>query len=160
MAVDIYLKLGDIEGDSADANHKGEIDVDSWGWGMTQGGTMHSASGGGAGKVSVQDINFTKAVDRASPNLIKFCCSGKTFPTATITVRKSGDQPLEYLILELENVLISSVSLGGGNGEERLTENVSLNFAKFKYSYVPQMDDGTGAAAIDAGYDIRTNEST
>jgi len=160
MAVDIFLKLGDIEGDSADAVHAGEIDVLSWAWGMTQSGTMHTGSGGGAGRVSVQDISFTKAVDRASPNLIKFCCNGASFPTATLTVRKAGDSPLEYLILELESVLITSVSLGGSGGEEQLTENVSLNFSKFKYSYTPQMDDGSGDAAIDAGYDIRTNEVT
>lgn len=157
MSVDIFLKLGDIEGDSSDAVHAGEIDVLSWGWGMTQSGTMHSSSGGGAGRVDVQDISFTKGVDKASPNLIKSCCNGTTFSTATLTVRKAGENPLEYLILELENVLISSVSLGSG-GEEQLTENISLNFAKFKYTYTPQTDDGSGDAGIDATYDIRTNE--
>jgi type VI secretion system secreted protein Hcp len=160
MAVDIFLKLGDIEGDSSDAAHAGEIDVLSWSWGMTQSGTMHSGSGGGAGRVDVQDISFTKQVDKASPNLIKSCCNGHTFPEATLTVRKAGDNPLEYLVVELEQVIISSVSLGGSMGEELLTENVSLNFAQFKYIYTPQMDDGSGDAAIEAGYNIRTNEVT
>ena len=160
MAADIFIKLGDIEGDAVDKTHGGEIRVLSWGWGLTQSGTMHDSSGGGAGRVSVQDISFTKAVDRASPNLIKFCCNGRTFPTATLTVRKAGsDEPLEYLVLELENIIISSVSLGGSPGEESLTENVSINFAKFKYIYTPQMDDGSGDAEIEAGYDVRTNET-
>jgi len=160
MASDIFLKLGDVNGDSVDKVHAGEIDVLAWGWGMTQSGDMHAASGGGAGRVDVQDISFTKKVDRASPNLIKFCCNGEAFKTATLTVRKAGKDPLEYLVIELENVVISSFSLGGSPGDEVLTENVSLNFAKFKYVYTAQMDDGSGGASIDAGYDIRTNEVT
>ena len=160
MAADIYLKLGDIEGDAADAVHGGEIDVLSWSWGLTQSGDMQASSGGGAGKVAVQDMSFTKKVDKSSPNLIKFCCTGESLKTATLTIRKAGKSPLEYLVLELEHVLISSFNLGGSPGDEQLTENVTLNFAKFKCIYTPQMDDGSGDAEIEAGYDVRTNEET
>src|SRR5712692_11221584 len=103
MAVDMFIKIGDIKGESVDHAHKEEIDVLSWSWGLSQQGTMHQGGGGGAGKVNVQDLSFTKFVDKASPNLYKFCCSGKHYPEATLTMRKAGDKPLEYLVRSEEH---------------------------------------------------------
>ena len=80
MAVDIFIKIGDLKGESVDTKHKGEIDVLAWSWGMTQSGTTHTGSGGGAGKVNVQDLSFTKYVDKSTPNLMQYCCNGKHFP--------------------------------------------------------------------------------
>src|SRR5438270_10620750 len=97
MAVDMFIKIDDIKGESADAKHKDEIQVLSWSWGMSQSGTTHDGAGGGAGKVNVQDLTFTKYVDSSSPNLIKFCCNGKHFKQGLLTIRKAGEHPLEYL---------------------------------------------------------------
>ena len=157
MAVDMFIKIDDIKGESADAAHKDEIEVLSWSWGMSQSGTAQSGAGGGAGKVNVQDLSFTKYVDKSSPNLMKLCCSGKHFQKATLVVRKAGGKPLEYIKVELSDGLISSVSTGGSGGEDRLTENVTLNFASFKYEYTPQKADGSGDAAIPAQWNISKN---
>ena len=110
---------------------------------MSNSGSAHVGGGAGAGKVSVQDISVTKYVDAASSVLLSHCCDGTHIKTATLVVRKAGGTPLEYIKIELEEILITSVSTGGSGGEDRLTENVSLNFAKFKYSYQPQKADGT-----------------
>ena len=119
---------------------------------------MHAGGGGGAGKANVQDLSFTKYIDKASPNLMKMCCSGKHYPEALLTVRKAGDKPLEYLTVKMEDVLISSVSTGGSGGEDRLTENVTLNFAKVKVSYQPQKKDGSkDGGPIDMGWNIEAN---
>jgi type VI secretion system secreted protein Hcp len=157
MAVDMFLKLDDVKGESKDSKHKEEIDVLAWSWGLSQSGSAHQGGGGGAGKVAVQDISLTKHVDKASPNLLKFCCSGKHFKEAVLTVRKAGEKPVEYLKITMEQVLISSVSTGGSGGEDRLTENVSLNFAKFKFEYTPQKDDGSAGSAVEAHWNIATN---
>ncbi len=158
MAVDMFLKLGDVKGESKDKSHGGEIDVLAWSWGMSQSGSFHSGGGGGAGKVNIQDISVTKWVDKASPNLMAFCSSGKQFPAATLTVRKAGDNPLEYLIINLDNVIITSVSTGASTGDERLTENVSLNFQKVKYEYQPQKDDGSkDGGPVKYGWDVAAN---
>ena len=77
MAVDIFIKIGDIKGESMDKAHKDEIDVLNWSWGMAQSGNMHVGGGGGAGKVNIQDLSLTKYVDKASPNLMMHCASGK-----------------------------------------------------------------------------------
>jgi type VI secretion system secreted protein Hcp len=157
MAVDMFLKLGDIKGESQDDKHKDEIDFVSWSWGMTQSGTTHLGSGGGAGKVAVNDLHVTKFVDKASPNLHLACCTGKHYDTALLTIRKAGDKPVEYYKLTLEEVLISSVSMGGQGSDDRLTENITLNFAKFKEEYTPQKPDGTGDAAIEGTFHIAKN---
>ncbi|MBE0618100.1 MAG: type VI secretion system tube protein Hcp, partial [Proteobacteria bacterium] len=117
-----------------------------------------TGGGGGAGKVSVQDLTFTKWVDKASPVLMKMCCNGEQFPEALLTIRKAGKTPLEYLKIKMEKVMITSVSTGGSGGEEVLTENVTLNFAKFSYDYTPQKPDGSGDAAVTMSWNIATNK--
>lgn len=160
MAVDMFIKIDDIKGESKDDKHKDEIDVLAWSWGMSQSGTTHSGSGGGSGKVAVQDISLTKYVDKASPNLIQYCCAGKHFKEATLVVRKAGGTPLEYIKITMSNGLVSGVSTGGSGGEDRLTENISLNFQSFKYEYTVQKDDGSGEAGPKAGWNMAQNKAT
>jgi type VI secretion system secreted protein Hcp len=74
-------------------------------------------------------------------------------------VRKAGDKPLEYVKITMTDALVTSVSTGGSGGEDRLTENVTLNFAKFKYEYTPQKATGAGDATVDFGFDIATNKA-
>lgn len=158
MAVDMFIKIGDIKGESMDSKHKDEIDVLAWSWGLSQSGSMHLGGGGGSGKVSVQDISMTKYVDKSSPNLMKLCCNGKHIPEAVLTVRKAGENPLEYLIITMKDLLISSFSTGGSGGEDRITENIALNFAAVKVSYQQQKKDGTKEGGpVDMGWNIREN---
>lgn len=157
MATDMFLKLADIKGESIDDKHAGETEVLSWSWGMSQTGTTHTGTGGGAGKVSVQDISVTKHVDSGSPTLFLACCTGKHFKEGLLTVRKAGEKPLEYLKITMKDILITGVHTGGTESDERLTENVTLNFAEFKVEYTPQKTDGSGGAAIEASYHIAKN---
>src|SRR6478752_5281026 len=123
MAMDMFIKIGALKGESRDSKHKEEIDILAWSWGASNSGSAHMGGGAGAGKVNVQDISFTKYIDKSSPSLFLSCANGKHIPTATLVVRKAGEKPLEYLKLELTEVLVSSVSTGGSGGEDRLTEN-------------------------------------
>lgn len=157
MAVDIFLKIEGVKGESMIQDHEGEIDVLAWSWGLTQTGTMHHGGGAGAGKVDIQDISFTKYVDKASPNLIRACCNGEHFAEAVLLVRKAGKDPLDYFKVTMSPVLITSVSTGGSGGEEKLTENVSLNFAKMEVGYTPQKEDGTGDAEVTLKWNIEKN---
>jgi type VI secretion system secreted protein Hcp len=159
MAVDMFLKLGDVKGESKDAAHKGEIDLLAWSWGVSNSGSTHTGGGGGSGKANFQDISITKYVDSASPKLLTACSKGTHYPEVTLVVRKAGDKPLEYLKIKLNEVLVTSYSTGGSGGEDRLTENVSLNFAKFAVDYIPQDDKGGGTAAISSAFDIAANKA-
>jgi type VI secretion system secreted protein Hcp len=157
MAVDMFLKLKGIDGEARDSKHKGSIDILAWSWGASNSGTSHMGGGSGAGKANIQDISVTKYVDSSSAKLLECCVTGKHIETANITVRKAGDKPLEYIKIELTEVMVTSVSTGGSGGEDRLTENVSLNFAKFKYEYVPQKATGDGDVAKEFAYNIAEN---
>jgi type VI secretion system secreted protein Hcp len=157
MAVDMFLKLDGIKGESQDDTHADEIDVLAWSWGCSQSGSTHMGKGGGAGKANFQDLSITKYVDKSSPNLLMAVAKGKHIKTATLTIRKAGDTPLEYLIYDLEDIIVSSVSTGGSGGEDRLTENVTLNFRIIAVAYTEQDEAGAGGAEISWGWDIAKN---
>jgi len=158
MAVDMFLKLDGIKGESADAKHKDEIQIQSFSWGMTQAGTHGFGGGGGAGKVSVQDISIVKLVDKSSPELMLACANGKHIKDGLLTVRKAGEKPLEYMKIKLTDVLVSSVQ-EAGNGHELLSESVSLNFAKFQVEYQQQSHDGSAQGGpVMMGWDIKANQ--
>jgi type VI secretion system secreted protein Hcp len=159
MAVDYFLKIKGIEGESFDAKHKNEIDVLSWSWGQTQSGTHAVGGGGGAGKVSMQDFNFVMKVNKASPKLMLACASGDHIPEATLVCRKAGKEQQEFLTIKLSDCLVSSFQTGGSAGSDFETESVSLNFAKIQYEYRAQKADGTLDGAIKAGYDLKQNKS-
>jgi len=158
MAVDMFMKVGDLKGESKDQTHKGEIDVLAWSWGMSNSGSSHTGGGAGAGKTNVQDLSFTKYIDLSSPDLMLACCNGKHFTEATLTVRKAGETPLEYLKIKLTQVLVTSVSTGGSGGEDRLTENVTLNFAKVNLDYIEQTEKGVAGGKPKMGWDIAANK--
>lgn len=156
MAVDIFLKLTKIKGESQDASHKDEIDVLNWGLGMSQSGTVHMGSGGGGGKVDVQDINIVKYVDKSSNELIKSCTSGSHIEKGLLTVRKSGGEaPVEYFKLYMDKVMVSSYTTGGSkDGLDRIEENLTLNFRAFNIVYTVQDDKGAASGETMAGWDI------
>jgi type VI secretion system secreted protein Hcp len=157
MAMDMFIKIGDLKGESVDKTHANTIDVLAWSWGMSNSGSTHMGTGSGAGKVAVQDLSFTKWIDVSTPELLLAACNGKHFPTAKLTVRKAGETPLEYLIITMEDLIVTSVSTGGSGGEDRLTENVTLNFARVKVDYTQQLATGAEGAKPKMGWNIAEN---
>jgi type VI secretion system secreted protein Hcp len=155
MAIDSFLKLGTLKGESVVKGFEDQIQLLSWGWGMTQSGTTHTASGGGAGKVDVSDLQISKHVDAASPMLALACCKGTHYDTATLTMRKAGGTALEYVTLTLTDLIVTSYSVSEGGGGDLLTDTFTLNFGKFKFSFQPQDNKGAKkGGAIDATWDI------
>ena len=157
MAVDIILKIEGVDGESVIQDHEDEIDVLAWSWGMSQSGSMHVGGGAGSGKVNIQDVSLTKYVDKASPSLMRACCNGEHLTEATLTIRKAGKDALDYLKIKMSPVLVTSLDTGGSGGEDRLTENVTLNFAKVEVGYTPQKPDGTGDAEISLIWNVEKN---
>lgn len=162
MAVDIFLLLSNgVRGEAQDAIYPGEIDVLGWGWGMTQSGTTHMGSGGGGGKVDVQDMSITKYVDLASNDLIKKCMDGTHFEHAKLIVRKAGGEtgPVEYYQVNMEKVMVTSYQTGGAkDGLDRIQESLTMNFARVEIVYKMQEEAGIGGAASTAAWDIASSE--
>jgi len=157
MAVDMFLKLDGIKGESLDSKHKDEIHVESFSWGMSQTGAHGTGGGGGAGKVAVHDIAITKYLDKSTTDLMLHCANGKHIKDGLITVRKAGENPLEYLKIKLNDILISGVQ-HAGQGSDLLTESLSLNFAKFHVEYQEQGADGKAKGGPQImGWDVKAN---
>src|SRR5947208_15868296 len=158
-AVDYFLKIEGVDGESADHKHKGEIQLESWSWGESQTGTHASGGGGGAGKVSMQDFHFVMKHNKASPKLMLACASGEHIKKATLTCRKAGKEQQEFLKVTLSDLLVSSYQTGGsGHSDIVPTDQVSLNFSKIEVEYKEQKADGTLAGAVKAGYDVKANK--
>ena len=152
-AVDYFLKIEGVPGESTDDKHKGEIEIDSFSWGVSNSGSMAGGGGGGTGKVQFQDFHFTKKVDKSSPKLMEAVATGEHLRSVDLVVRKAGGEQMEYYKIELQDVVISGYSTTGSSGEAP-TESVSFNFSKIVFEYTPQNADGTAAAPIRTGWDL------
>jgi len=158
MPSDSFAKIGDIKGESFDDKHKGEIEVLSWSWGITQSGTMAHGGGGGEGKANFNDFNFTHHIDKASPVLMKACATGEHIKDATITVRKAGKGQQEFLIVKMTDIIITGVAPSGAGDGAATAEHVALQFAKVDLEYKPQKQDGSLDAGVHFKYDIKGNK--
>ena len=155
-AVDYFLKIDGIKGESQDDKHKDEIQIESWSFGLTQTGSFGQGGGGGAGKASFQDVHFTCGTNASSPKLFIASATGQHIKSAILTCRKAGGKQEEFLIVTLSDILVSSYQTGGhGASGELPMDQFALNFAKIEYSYKVQDAKGGLGAAIKAGYDLK-----
>jgi type VI secretion system secreted protein Hcp len=135
----MFLKLDGIDGESTDRIHPGEIEVSAFSWGLANTGSI-GGSGGGTGKAVLQDMSFSAAVSKASPNLILACATGIHLRTAKLTCRRPGGPGggFEFLKITLADVLVSSYSVGGSDQDDSPNENFSLDFVKIDVLYTVQ----------------------
>jgi type VI secretion system secreted protein Hcp len=157
LAVDYFLKIDGIPGESTDSKHKDEIDVESWSWGEVN-PPRPAGGGAGAGKVEIQDFNFTARFSKASPNLMLSCASGKHLKSAVLTARRKDKAQAEFLTFSLSEVLVSSYQTSAAAGDVTPADFVSLNFAKIQIEYKQQKPDGSLAGSIKAGWDVKQNK--
>jgi len=146
--VDLFAKIDDIKGESQDARHKDEIDVQSFTWGGIINTVSTVGGGGGAGKSKACPVNVLKIrTDKATPLILQAAASGKHFKEATISVVKNGDKALQFATYTFSDVVITS----GG-------DSFNFAFTKVEVEYVPQKADGSADATISFGWDFAANE--
>lgn len=162
MAVEIYIKIDTIPGQSTTKGFEDQITVENFSWGMSQTTNFGSSTGGGAGRVNMGDLTFSHAVDKASPKLMIACCTGAHIASATLTCRKAGgDSPVDFLKITLTDIIVSNVTPSGSNMGDTPTESVSLAFAEYKVEYQEQDNKGAkkGGPVI-AGFSVQKNTKT
>ena len=159
MAVDYFLKIDGIEGESADSKHKNEIQLESWSWGSTQQGSFSHSGGGGAGKVAMQDFNFVMKVNKSSPKLFDACATGSHIPKAVLVCRKAGKEQQEFLTVVFKDILVSSYQTGGSANDVIPVDQISLNFADIEFDYKEQKADGTLGASVKKGYNLKEQKA-
>jgi type VI secretion system secreted protein Hcp len=160
MAVDIFLQIPKVAGESTDSKFAGAIDVVSWNWGLSQAGSAGSGTGSGTGQVNFQDVTLTKYVDKATPALMAACCAGTSYGPVVLSMRKAGNTPLVYLVLTLGNVTISAHGHATSSTDDRQTEQVGLHFGTVKMEYTPQNADGSGGATVTSTWNVPGNSSS
>ncbi len=163
MSTNMYLKIEGIDGESSAEGHDKEIEILSWSHGFSQPtSSVRASSGATVEKANHSDISVTKYLDSASDDLIKRLWTGKQIKTATITCfRADGaddNAPVQYLTVELSEVIVSNYSISGGMGDLPV-ENISFNYGLIKYTYKPQKkDDGTAGEQQAISYDLNKNK--
>ena len=156
-AVDYFLKIEGIEGESTNATHKGEIDLESWSWGVSQSGPMGSGGGAGSGKAHFQDMHFVARISKASPKLFLSCAPGTHHKVATLSAARTAGKTVDYLKYKLSDVQVTSVQHSDSEAGAPM-EQFSLQYRKFEMSYSPQTSSGKLGAAEKAGFDVQTNK--
>ena len=157
---DCFLKLDGIDGEASDSKHKGEIEISTFSFGAAQSGSHAFGTGGGVGKVQLQDFHFLTRVNKSSPKLFKACASGQHIKSALLTCRKAGGDQQEYLKIKFTDLLVSSYqSNGTTRGEVHPMDQVTLNFAKIEIEYHEQKPDGSLGGAINGGWDAKVNKA-
>jgi type VI secretion system secreted protein Hcp len=160
MAIDVYLQIEGIKGESTDQGHRDWIEIETCHWGIHQPKSATASTGGGhtAERAELQEITFSKAADLSSPILMQHCAMGKTIPKAKIEfMRADGDgKAIKYFEIELENVLIGSISPGIAAGTI-LSEHVSLKYSKIKWRYTQQKIGGGSGGSTVGGWDLAAN---
>ncbi len=159
--VDFFLKIDTIPGESPDDKHKDEIQLLSWGWSELNSGSHALGGGGGAGKVQMNDFEFTMYTNKASPKLLLACANGAHIDSALLTCRKAGTTQQEYLKIKFSGLLISKYQTGGGGGPDLVMpiDKISINFTKIEYEYYPQDAKGNLGSKIPAGWDLKLNKA-
>lgn len=155
-AVDYFLKIDGIAGESQDSKHKGEIELESFSWGASQ--AVRPGGGGGAGKVEMQDFYFVMSVNKASPKLFLACASGQHLKHAILTARKAGKGQQEFLLYKFTDVLISSYQTSAAGDEILPIDQVSFDFARIEMEFRPQKPDGSLGPPEKAGWDVKKNK--
>ena len=164
MKPSMFIKIDGIDGESEDDDHGGWIDILSWSYGMSQAATTHIGGGGSAAQASVQDVSFVKWVDKSTPALMHTSLTGKHVSKAELQCTKASGSDkggsLAYIVMIMEDIVISSVSTGGSSGEAQMTESVTLNFAKVSYKYTVQTADGGSDATPTVEWDVKLGEGS
>jgi type VI secretion system secreted protein Hcp len=150
-----FLKLDGITGPVTDKQHKGDIQVESFSFGLSNTGAHGSGGGGGAGKVSLSSFKILKPLDKASPLLLNAAATGKHIKWAELRfARKAGGTQMDYLYLKLDDVLVSSVQ-AGGSSKGVPEEQVTFNFIKMQETFV----NGDGKPGATVNFNIGANKA-
>jgi len=159
MAIDMFLQVDGVKGESADASHSGFSDIVSLNWGASQAASV-SGGGGGSGKVSFSDLSVTAALDSATPALLKYCSSGKHVPNVKVSICKAGGTQIEYATIVLKDVLVTNAQFGSFDDSEAVKLTYSFQAAKVEHHYWVQGKDGSKGAESQMGWDVKQNVAT
>ena len=92
MALEAFLKIEGIPGESRKDGHKDEIDILSFSFGASNPTTIGKGSGAGASQVSISSFNIMKMTDLSSTAFFLRCAKGEHIPRVKIWSALLGKQ--------------------------------------------------------------------
>ncbi len=158
MAIDMYLKVDGVSGESNDSNHNNWTDIYSFNWGAKQPGNMSVGGGGGSGKVQFYDLSVQAFIDKGTPAILKYCSSGKHLSKVELSVCKAGGTQVEYCRIVLEDVIITNCQFAGVGSTDSIIMTYAFQAARVNISYWEQAEKGTKGAESKSGWDIKSNK--
>ncbi|MFD1804239.1 Hcp family type VI secretion system effector [Mixta tenebrionis] len=158
MAIDMFMKVDGVNGESQDSNHKGWTDINSFSWGAAQPGNMAVGGGGGAGKVNFKDLQVTALIDKSTTAILRHCSSGKHLTKVEVSVCKAGGQQVEYARITLEDVLVTNIEYTGADNGDTVGVNYTFQASRVKQQYWEQTASGGKGAESSAGWNIKENK--
>lgn len=157
-AFDYFLKIDGIEGESVQAGHKGEIDVDAWSWGESRAGGTGGGAGSGAGRVDMQDFHFSMKLNKASPKLFLSCAEGNHIKVGWLTGHRAAGKAADYFLKWTFSDLLVSSYQTGASADQAPQDSISFSFSKIEVEYKEQKADGSFGAGFKAGWDLKANK--
>ena len=158
MSSDFHLKIEGVEGEAGHKDHKGEIEIHSWSWGVNNESGAASGGGSGKGKATGGNFRFSHNYDKASPVLAKNCVTGKHFKDVTLTCRKSGEGQQDFLKVVMKEVFITSVAPGGSQGGD-VVEVVECSYKDIEFTYKAQDEKGAAKGESKFGWNVASTET-
>jgi type VI secretion system secreted protein Hcp len=157
MAIDTHIKFDGIEGEATTKDHKGEVEVLSWNWGLSN--TAGTGGGGsGTGRATPMELRVVHHYDKASPLLAKSAAAGRHVPSAVLTARKAGEGQKDFLKITMKEVFITSVVTNGdSNGQ---SEEVAMRYGTIDFSYSPQTSKGSLGTPVQFNWNVKTGKVT
>lgn len=155
---DVFIKIDGIPGESKDSSHAGWIDVINLNYGVAQSSAAFTGGGSGVGKANFAPLTFTHYVDKATPNLMKYCAAGKHVPKVELSCCKVGDGSQEYMRVTLTECLITHAGPAGSSADARITESVAISYGMISVQVKEQNTDGSMGASVTGAWDVKGNK--
>ena len=160
FAVDMFVKIDGIDGESKDEKHEKWIDILSFSHGVSlPGGSLSVSTGRSAERATHGDFTMVKTIDKATPKLYLYCSNGQHIPSVKFELCRAGGDKETYMEYEMTDVIVSSVSTETTvqGGEALPIEEVSFRYGKIVWTYTEFDDTGKAKGQVESFFDVFTN---
>jgi len=160
MAVDMFMKIEGVDGESTDDKHKKWIELLSFNHGVSQPTSGASASGGRTGgRADFDDFAAVKTIDNSTPDLNIKCAKGEHIPKIEVECCLATGDKHTFMKYTMEDCIVTSVRPGGSSeGETRPVEEATFGYGKIKWEYTAIDHKGAPGATTDRTWNLEENK--